>query len=788
MHLNLSRAARRAAAGLAALAALAACESSIDPRPQVAARLDIVAGNEQEAVVGRELPNALVVKVADDRGRPVRNQIVNFRVVSGGGSVFAGTTQTNDEGEARERWTLGTSTAAADSQRVEVRAVDAATGEALVFATFRATAKADVPAVAAPVGTASRTGVAGGVVADSPAVRVADRYNNPVAGVDVAWAVASGGGAVSPASSRTDASGVAKTQWTLGGGTGAQSVTGTAAGTGPLTFVATVGAGAVSRVAIAPRELRFGSLGSRAAVSVAAFDAFGNLVGGVPVTVISVNSAVASLETGTSVQARGNGTTRLVANVGQVSDTITVTVQQVAFRVAVAPMSASILVGDTVRLRATATDSGGAAIATFQPAWSSSAAGTATVSSTGLVTGTGAGTAVITATSDGVGATATVTVRAPLVATAFDAGASHNCAVTSDGTFCWGSNITRQLGGTGGNMGGPALVAGAPGLVAISGGGPGIAPGASHSIGQTCGITSAGAVICWGNDIARQVGGTVGTETCRVSLNFSYRCRATPEQVSGISQAAQLSAGGLHVCAVSSSGQAYCWGNNQYGQLGTTATLAEVCSAESNAGSVPCSSGAVPVAGGLTFRKVSAGAAFTCGLTTDGAAYCWGRNDWQQLGVSGIASSPTPVAVPGGHRFTDISSGSQRACGVTTDGAILCWGLNRPVESPYATSGGVAFRSVSTAVNHTCAVATSGAGYCFGISDNGELGNNELSSTNPVPVSGGLSFSQISVGADHSCGVQSGTGRVYCWGWRALGAVGNGIVPGDQMSPALVLR
>ena len=261
MHLYLPRAGRRAAACFAALAALAACDSSSGPRPQVAARLDIVAGNEQEAVVGSELPTALVVKVTDDRGRPVRGQIVNFRVVSGGGGVFAGTAQTNDAGEARERWTLGTSTAAADSQRVEVRAVDAASGEALVFATFRATAKPDVPAGAPPVGPASRTGAAGTVLADSLALRVADKYGNPVPGIDVAWAVASGGGSVSPATSRTDASGVAKARWTLGGATGTQTATGTAAGLPATTFIATVNVGAVARVTIMPRDLRFATLG-----------------------------------------------------------------------------------------------------------------------------------------------------------------------------------------------------------------------------------------------------------------------------------------------------------------------------------------------------------------------------------------------------------------------------------------------------------------------------------------------------------------------------------------------
>ena len=796
MHLSLSRAARRAAAGLAALAALAACESSNGPRPQVAARLDILSGNEQEAVVGRELANPLVVKVTDDRGRPVRDQIVNFRVVSGGGSVFAGTAQTNESGEARERWTLGTSAALADSQRVEVRAVDAATGEALVFATFRATAKPDVPAAAAPVGTASRTGVAGGVVADSPAVRVADRYNNPVAGVDVAWAVASGGGAVSPASSRTDASGVAKTQWRLGGGTGAQSVTGTAAGMGPLTFVATVGAGAVSRVAIAPRELRFGSLGSRAAVSVAAFDAFGNLVGGVPVTVISLNAAVASLETGTSVQARGNGTTRLVANVGQVSDTITVAVQQVAATLTLSPTTAQRLVGDTVRLVAAARDSGGAAFLDAPVSWSTSNAAVATVSPSGLVTGTGGGSATITAASGTAQATATVTIRRAVVATALDAGGHHTCAVIQSRTYCWGSNASRQLGSTGPTTAVPTELPAVAGYTMVSGGGPATA---SHAVAQSCGVTAGGAVYCWGNDHRRQLSGPRATAECRLSLSFVFPCRETQEAVPGVGTAALVSTGQAHSCAVDGSGAAFCWGSNGWGELGTSASVTTNCVDTRLGTSTPCSAAPLPVAGGLSFRQLSVGGEFTCGVTHGGEGYCWGRNDQGQLGVSGIASSSTPVAVQGGHRFTSVSTGPAHACAVATDGRVLCWGSNDKFQfgtaavlgsTPVPTTipANVTFRSISVGPSHGCGVGTDGRAYCWGNSENGKLGiaPGTTPQLSPQPVNGTRAYSSVSVGAEHSCGVEAGTAQVYCWGSRREGAAGNTISTEPQYTPALV--
>jgi hypothetical protein len=116
---------------------LCGCGSSSEPdNPGVAASLTVQSGGSQQAEVGTELPTAVVVKVADGSGTAVPNQIVNFVVVSGGGTVFAGTAQTNAQGEARERWTLGPP---AGEQALEARAVDPTTGDPLVFARITAT-------------------------------------------------------------------------------------------------------------------------------------------------------------------------------------------------------------------------------------------------------------------------------------------------------------------------------------------------------------------------------------------------------------------------------------------------------------------------------------------------------------------------------------------------------------------------------------------------------------------------------------------------------------------------
>ena len=193
-----------------------------DPLAGIPASLEIVSGNEQEVVVGSELPQPLVVRVLDHEGRPIADQIINFRVLQGGGSVFAGAALTNAQGIARERWTLGTT--AADSQVVEARAVDAASGTALVFGRFVATALPGAPSRAEIVRGDAQSARVGTVLPDSLVVRVVDSYGNPLSGVPVAWSVSAGGGSLSEASRTTTSDGLAGVVWTLDSVAGSHTV------------------------------------------------------------------------------------------------------------------------------------------------------------------------------------------------------------------------------------------------------------------------------------------------------------------------------------------------------------------------------------------------------------------------------------------------------------------------------------------------------------------------------------------------------------------------------------
>jgi alpha-tubulin suppressor-like RCC1 family protein len=789
---TLARTAARLAAGIVAVLSLASCDTT-EPRPRVAARMDIVSGNGQEGRAGAELANPLVVKVTDDRGRPVRGQTVNFRVLSGGGSISTGTAQTDDQGQIQARWTLGNSTAAADSQRVEARAVDAS-GATLASATFSAIARPDAPAGFTAVGSTTRSGTAGSVILDSLAVRVTDRFGNPIPNVDVTWSATSGG-TVSPASTRTDASGVAKARWTLGGSATTQTATATVAGLGSVTFTASVGTGTAARVIINPRSLRFTTLGRQEQVTITAVDVYGNQIFA-PATLITRNAAVATLEGAPVVRARGNGSTFLVATVQGVSDSIPIVVQQVVAAVGVSPASASIFLGDTVRYRATAVDSSGSPVTNAQFTWRTGSAAVATVDAAGLVRGTGVGTTTVFAASGGVEASASVTVRATFAATVLEAGAFHTCATSGGTTYCWGSNATRQLGSNSPTTGTPQSV-GIGTAVLLAGGGPGVT--SQHDIGQTCAVVAGGPVYCWGNDINRQISGTPATEVCRFSASFSYPCRVTPEPVPGLSNVVSLTSGALHSCAVNSAGEGYCWGSNRYGELGTAVPVTDTCEAEGPIGGrTTCSATPLRVASVPALREISAGAAFTCAISTTGDAFCWGRNDTGQLGTPTPGATSTPVPVTGGSGLAQISSGFSHTCAVRTDGRIVCWGAGGSGQlgngstsnstTPVQVAGSLTFRFVTAGAAHTCALTTGGAAYCWGNNTNGKLGvgPDVTQSTVPIAVAGGFTFSSISAGVDHTCGIATPSNQVLCWGSRSQGQVGGTPTVGAYFTPQRV--
>lgn len=287
---------------------------------------------------------------------------------------------------------------------------------------------------------------------------------------------------------------------------------------------------------------------------------------------------------------------------------------------------------------------------------------------------------------------------------------------------------------------------------------------------HTCALTSAGAAYCWGDNNAGELGD--GTEA---------DIRTTPTAVTGELTFSSVTAGFSHTCGVTTVGAAYCWGDNGRGQLGD--------------GLMTRHNTPTPVFGERTFAILVAGDEHTCGLTTGGAAYCWGRNNVGQLGDGTMTDHITPEAVAGELTFTSLGAGHNNNCGLTSGGATYCWGTNffgqlgdgttTTSTTPVAVVGELLFASLSVGGQHACGRTSGGVAYCWGYNETGLLGNGTLTTrSTPGAVSGGITFASLAAGDSHMCG-QTSSGTAYCWGDNGGGKLGDGTMT-NRTTPAAV--
>lgn len=350
------------------------------------------------------------------------------------------------------------------------------------------------------------------------------------------------------------------------------------------------------------------------------------------------------------------------------------------------------------------------------------------------------------------------TVHDVFTATAVTGGFLHTCALQADGSaYCWGDNYSGQLGdGTQTDRSVPTPVATTLRFTAIS-------AGAVH----TCGLTSDGAAYCWGGNRS----GELGNGTTDSSL--------TPRRVEFASPFVTLDAGFDHTCAMTAAGAAVCWGANWGGQLGDGTDTDRL---------VP-----TPVGGAVPLVSVDAGFYDSCGLAADGSGYCWGYDYAYQLGDGPEQSDsvwvPTPVA--GGHQFSALIAGGGPChgytCGITTAGETYCWGKSTQsgvtsfLPEPAPIAGDPGFATIVPGGGAICGLDADGALYCWGDGIFGSVGVGSIYDVfTPTPILPQLRFTSVAGGAGHTCAVTTG-GATYCWGDNGHGQLGRA-TPGSSAS------
>ncbi len=355
-------------------------------------------------------------------------------------------------------------------------------------------------------------------------------------------------------------------------------------------------------------------------------------------------------------------------------------------------------------------------------------------------------------------------VAGPATFSAISAGGNYTCAIATGGDgYCWGSNTNGELGNGGfASSTTPVAVAGGLRFRQIS-----TALEQSVSLMQTCAVTIAGAAYCWGSNATGQLGtGSSGGSFCP----SGYPCETLPVSVSGGITFAEVSAGAGHTCGLSTSGLAYCWGLDGGGMLGTGRSIGPTACPSSSFGNLwtGCSLIPIAVAQASNYTYLSNSYASTCALTSASEAFCWGSNQFAQLGIGtwpGPVCDPntfsvcTPMRVTsaGAPTLQSISVGREHACGLTPSGEAFCWGYSDHGELGDGQSTGP---DSCSPFNHPCALA-------------------------PVAVSGGLTFKSISAGGWRTCGVTIAD-EVYCWGDNTRGDLGVGYSRGPSQCTPIV--
>lgn len=286
---------------------------------------------------------------------------------------------------------------------------------------------------------------------------------------------------------------------------------------------------------------------------------------------------------------------------------------------------------------------------------------------------------------------------------------------------------------------------------------------------SNCAVFGNGRVACWGH--------LVGSATDTV----------TPTTVPGLGAAFRITQGegsAGHICVLVTGGRAWCWGGNGSGQLGPGIV--------STGSATP-----VPV-GDRSFSDIAAGGDHTCAVATvGGAVWCWGGNDFGQLGDGTTTQSKWPVQVVGITFAVSIVAGYGYSCALLVGGEVRCWGrgpIGNPAAPPTGTvvplpvlspdsfspaplTGAVAIAGGS---DHVCVIrgelvggnSAAGTVWCWGSGNWGQLGNGQSGlntwATIPVQATGMVGATALGAGTYNTCAVSgqftSATDGLACWG------------------------
>lgn len=191
-------------------------DATITIVPGNANKIAVTAGNNQSGKSGQGLTTPLIATITDGCGSPLANIPVRWTITQGSATLFNTNSTSNNNGQVSTNVTFGASAGAV--------VVTASLVNGTGTATFTLTNSIVLSGIAIVSGN-NQSILAGQPFSQPLVVVVRDTNNNPVSGVGVAFAIASGSASLGSTSVTTNGTGQASTTVTAGAVAGPISIT-----------------------------------------------------------------------------------------------------------------------------------------------------------------------------------------------------------------------------------------------------------------------------------------------------------------------------------------------------------------------------------------------------------------------------------------------------------------------------------------------------------------------------------------------------------------------------------
>ncbi|VAX01223.1 BNR repeat domain protein [hydrothermal vent metagenome] len=357
-------------------------------------------------------------------------------------------------------------------------------------------------------------------------------------------------------------------------------------------------------------------------------------------------------------------------------------------------------------------------------------------------------------------------------------GAAQSCAISAKRDapakqgklWCWGNNSFRELGLplSAAEVSNKDL----PSLNPIGSASDWVKVVAGRA--QTCAINNIGETFCFGYDAPVQFSG------------FGYQVTAVGGQNSDWQS---ITLGFNHACGiklVNSENKLFCWGQQQYSQLGTgfsyNSLIPNLVVADS-----------IPVDDPYVWKQLDTGSTHSCAIKNDDTLWCWGRSYSGQLGLGNVLPNTTLQQVQPNTKWLEVKSNFRTTCARKVDNTLWCWGFNQRAQqgngsrinsfSPVKTKGAVSennWTGLFVGDFFSCAQQGDQTVWCWGSNSFGQIA--QAPNTPPAitfiaektPISPTISWiaGKVFTGSRAACAISIDQ-NLYCWGDNSFDRIDN---------------